>query len=231
MVWSEYIDLSSWTGIKESVERIRLLSAVRANTVVSRSKLSTLYSLARRIESAGIEGIVAECGVFRGGSAALLAAATSPARQVYLFDSFQGLPEPGEKDGQQARALYREGWCQGTAGDVRAVCRRLGVADSRVHLVEGWFQDTLPAFPPHPVALLHIDADWYESVRLCLDTFYDRVSPGGCIVFDDYGRWEGCTRAVDEFLSARGLRDRLVGGHYVVKPAEGGVREDLPRCD
>jgi O-methyltransferase len=229
-VWSDYIDVSSWMGIKETVERVRLLSAVRANTVVSRSKLSTLYSLARRIEAGGIGGIVAECGVFRGGSAALLAAATSPSRQVYLFDSFQGLPEPGEKDGQQAHSLYREGWCQGTAVDVRDICRRLGVADSRVHLVVGWFQDTLPRFEAHPVALLHIDADWYESVQLCLETFYDRVAPGGYIVFDDYGRWEGCTRAVDEFLSARGLRDQLVDGHYLVKSAGRGVREDLLRC-
>jgi O-methyltransferase len=229
-VWSDYLDVSSWTGVKDTVRRVRMLSAVRANTVVSRSKLNTLYSLARRIESAGIDGIVAECGVFRGGSAALLAAATSPARQVFLFDSFQGLPAPGEKDGQQARSRYREGWCQGTAADVRAICRRLGVADSRVHMVEGWFQDTLPTFQAVPVALLHIDADWYESVRLCLETFYDRVSPGGCVVFDDYGRWEGCTRAVDEFLAARGLRDQLVDGHYLVRPTERGVREDPPRC-
>jgi O-methyltransferase len=206
-VWSDYIDVSSWTGIKESVERVRLLSAVRNNTVVSRSKLNTLYTLARRIEAGRIDGIVAECGVFRGGSAALLAAATSPGRQVYLFDSFQGLPAPGEKDGQQAHSLYREGWCHGTAGDVRAICRRVGVEDARLHLVEGWFQDT---------------------VRLCLETFYDRVSPGGFVVFDDYGRWEGCTRAVDEFVAARRLGN-LVNGHYLVKPAE-GAREDRPRC-
>lgn len=229
-MWSDYLDVSSWAGVKDTARRVRLLSAVRANTVVSRSKLNTLYSLARRIEAAGIDGIVAECGVFRGGSAALLAAATSPARQVFLFDSFQGLPTPGEKDGLQARSRYREGWCQGTTADVRAVCRRLGVADTRVHMVEGWFQDTLPAFQNVPVALLHIDADWYESVRLCLETFYDRVSPGGIVAFDDYGRWEGCTRAVDEFLSARGLRGHLVNDHYLVRPAERGVREDPPRC-
>jgi O-methyltransferase len=229
-VWSDYLDVSSWAGVKDTVRRARLLSAVRANTVVSRSKLNTLYTLARRIESEGIDGIVAECGVFRGGSAALLAAATSPARQVFLFDSFQGLPVPGEKDGQQARSHYREGWCQGTTADVRAVCRRLGVADSRVHMVEGWFQDTLPAFQDVPVALLHIDADWYESVRLCLETFYDRMTPGGFVVFDDYGRWEGCTLAVDEFLAARGLQGQLVNGHYLVRPAERGVREVPPRC-
>ena len=62
-MWSDYLDVSSWTGVKDTVRRIRMLSAVRANTVVSRSKLNTLYSLARRIESAGIDGIVAECGV------------------------------------------------------------------------------------------------------------------------------------------------------------------------
>jgi len=221
-VWSDYIDVSSWAGIRESIKRVRLLMAVRSNTVVSRSKLNRLYSLARGIEAEGIDGIVVECGVFRGGSAALLAAATSPTRQVYLFDSFKGLPPPGDKDGH-ARSLYREGWCHGTISDVRRICRRVGVDDSRIHTIEGWFQDTLPEFPPQPVALLHIDADWYESVRLCLEAFYDRVSPGGSIAFDDYGRWEGCTRAVDEFLAARGLQDRLVSGHYLVKPAARGA--------
>ena len=221
-MWRDYIDLSSWAGVRGSVRLVRLLSAVRANTVVSRSKLNALYSLGRHIEAAGIQGIVVECGVFRGGSAALLAAATAPSRHVYLFDSFQGLPAPGEKDGQQARSLYRNGWCRGTTQDVRDVCRRVGIPDGRVHLVEGWFQDTLPAFAGAPVALLHIDADWYDSVRLCLETFYDRVSPGGAIAFDDYGRWEGCTSAVDEFLSARGLRGSLVNGHYLVKPAGRG---------
>jgi O-methyltransferase len=225
-VWSDYIDVSSWTGIKDTYERARLLSAVRANTVVSRSKLNTLYTLARRIESERIDGIVAECGVFRGGSAALLAAATKASRQVYLFDSFQGLPAPGEKDGRTAQSMYHEGWCLGTTDDVRAIVRKVGVDDGRVHYVEGWYQDTLPVFPPQPVALLHVDADWYESVTLCLDTFYDRVSPGGFIVFDDYGRWEGCTRAVDEFMAARRLAGPLVNGHYLVKPAGPVGRKD-----
>lgn len=76
---------------------------------------------------------------------------------------------------------------------------------SRVRIIPGWFADTLPTVSTSQVALLNIDADRYESVKLCLETFYDRVVPGGFISNDDYGHWPGCRKAVDEFFSARAI--------------------------
>jgi O-methyltransferase len=142
--------------------------------------------------------------VFKGGAAALMAF-RSPNRHVYLFDSFEGLPPPGALDGTQAHARYRTGWCEGTEQDVSDVFDRLRVGGPRVHVIKGWFQDTFPRTHTGSIALLHVDADWYESVRLSLERFWDDVASGGFVVFDDYGRWEGCTRAVDEFLSTRRL--------------------------
>jgi O-methyltransferase len=219
MGFRNYVDLSSWSSPVDAYRRVRLVSSVKKHTVVSRFKLNTLYSLARAIERDHVPGAIVECGVYRGGSAALLSAATSASRPVVLFDSFKGLPPPGERDGNQARRVYREGWCEGSVSDVTELLARHGIASGRVQFVEGWFQDTLPQNRPDQIALLHIDADWYDSVRVCLENLYDLVSPGGYVVWDDYRRWVGCTRAVDEFLDARGLRGALVRGHYLQKPA------------
>ena len=67
----------------------------------------------------------------------------------------------------------------------------------------GLFQETLRATHIPRIALLNIDADWYESVKLCLETFYDAVAPGGIVSIDDYGLWPGCRQAVDEFIKER----------------------------
>jgi len=82
--------------------------------------------------------------------------------------------------------------------------------DSRsVTLVEGWYQETLADPAVDSIALLHLDCDWYESVKLAIDALYDRVNPGGCIVLDDYGRWPGARRALHEAMAARGIDPTL----------------------
>jgi hypothetical protein len=85
-----------------------------------------------------------------------------------------------------------------------------------VHLVRGWFEQTIPSATPSlgPIALLHLDCDWYESVKLCLDRLYDRVVDGGFIVVDDYGHWQGCRKAIDEFRRHRGLTNELIQVDY-----------------
>jgi hypothetical protein len=92
---------------------------------------------------------------------------------------------------------------------VREVLKLVGTDMERVRIVAGWFQDTLGSVTAEKIALLNIDADWYESVKICLETFYDRVVPGGFISFDDYGHWPGCKKAVDEFFEKRQLTYKL----------------------
>jgi hypothetical protein len=97
----------------------------------------------------------------------------------------------------------------------------LGVIDN-VHLVPGWFQDTLQNAPVESISLLHLDGDWYESVKMCLDSLYDKVSPGGAIQFDDYGHWAGARKAVDEFMMNRRICSPLrrldFSGRQLIKP-------------
>jgi O-methyltransferase len=215
-----YLDWSSLGAARESVRRYRLFRRVGTHTLVSRAKLNTLCTLIRRLDDERVPGAIVECGVFKGGAAALMAHESSGRREVVLFDSFEGLPPPGDRDGDIAAGQYHSGWCAGTEDDVRQIFRRLGVLNDRVRLVKGWFDQTFPVTPVPPVALLHVDADWYDSVRLCLDTHFDRIAPGGYLVLDDYGRWEGCTRAADEFLASRGLgplEPTGAVGHYLRK--------------
>jgi O-methyltransferase len=206
----------------EALRRLRLFRTVAPYTKVSRAKLGRLRELAQAVDRDCVPGALVECGVFKGGGAAVIAASAAPGREVYLFDSFEGLPPPSDKDGRIARSQYAEGWCAGTEDEVRAIFSRLGRLGPRLHLVKGWFQETFPTVHVGPIALLHVDADWYDSVRLCLERFWDDLSPGGYVVFDDYARWEGCTRAVDEFLSSRGLgplEPTGRAGHYLRKAA------------
>lgn len=217
-----YLDWSSVAAARESVRRYRLFRQVGTHTLVSRRKLNTLCTLMRRLEDERVEGAIVECGVFRGGAAALMAHEAGGRRDLLLFDSFEGLPPPGDKDGGMAAGRYHAGWCASTEADVRAICARMGVLSDRVRLIKGWFDQTFPVTAVPPIAMLHVDADWYDSVRLCLETHFDRVVPGGFLVLDDYGRWEGCTRAADEFLAARGLGPLTPTGqvgHYLRKAA------------
>jgi hypothetical protein len=93
---------------------------------------------------------------------------------------------------------------------------------ANLHVVAGRFEETLWSVPSFPIVFLHLDCDWYESVRLCLERFYDAVVPGGAVVFDDYGFWSGCRKAVDEFMTEHSINVRLTPidstSHYFPKP-------------
>lgn len=97
--------------------------------------------------------------------------------------------------------------------------RDFGLPSERTHLVQGWFQNTRDSFPDLPIALLHLDGDWFESVKFVLDAYYELVVPGGVIVLDDYGAWPGCRAAADEFMGARSAGLIQVGATqaYLVK--------------
>jgi hypothetical protein len=219
---AHYLDWSSWRAAQASWAEWRLFRRVAPYTRVSREKLAALCRLIASLDRDRIPGVIVECGVFKGGAAAVMAYQTR-GRDLYLFDSFEGLPPPGARDGAIARARFQPGWCAGTEDDVRRAFQAAGAPVDGLHLIKGWFADTFPRTTLPPIALLHIDADWYESVRLCLERWFDHVTPGGYVVLDDYGRWEGCTQATDEFLRDRGLPplERTgSAGHYLRRGAE-----------
>jgi O-methyltransferase len=199
-------------------------------TMVKSKNLVNLYELVQKANSMHLEGDIVECGVWNGGSAALMAHAnsnhgTSRKRIVWLFDSFGGLPPPGPKDGVTGNRHYFRGLNRGSIEQVTKIFTILGIPMEHVKIHVGWFENTLRKAELERIAVLHIDADWYTSVKLALDTFYERVVPGGFVILDDYGYWQGCKRALDDFVSENKL-DRInimqvdSTGAYFQKPAE-----------
>ncbi len=185
-----------------SLPRLRTLARARRRSLKDLSRLQQLYELARRVDREGIEGDFVECGVYRGGSAMILADAmrrSSVPRHLWLFDSFTGLPRPSTMDGPRASAL--EGRLTCSAGDVTDAVGAVGIDAKRVHVVAGWFSDTLPPAAIKEIALVHVDSDWYDSVKLCLEQLYPALSPGGVILLDDYHDWPGCRAAYEEFVA------------------------------
>lgn len=218
-----------------SLARALALFQARRYTMTTPVRCRKLWDQSCQVLDANIPGSFVECGVWRGGSAAVMALAirhSGQARDLHLFDSFEGLPEPTEKDGAMAKeysggrasgALKSVGQCNAGLKEVQAfLLGRLGLDTSKVHFHVGWFQDTLPNVAPKlgPIALLRLDGDWYESTRLCLEYFYPNVSRGGIIIMDDYWAWEGCRKAVDEYRQNHQIdtpvnRIDLVAGYWI----------------
>ena len=204
-------------------------------SLVGSGGLEATYAAAATIIKDDIPGCFVECGVAEGGCAGLMATLATReqrGRKMWLFDSFEGLPEPTNDDyadgwtGEHVRPLPK-GSCLGTIERVNDVLfNQFGADRDSVVLVKGWFQDTLAPTRTRlgPIAILRIDGDWYESTKCCLESLYDQVVPGGYCIVDDYGVCAGCKKAVDEFLTARGENVGLVsdgrGGVLLRRPLE-----------
>jgi hypothetical protein len=210
-------------AIKEAIAR------VAPHTMCSFERLATLWQQVRYLDRFAIPGSLVECGTWRGGCVGMMALAHlakgPPAtRDVHLFDSFEGLPEPDAAlDGQSAveyagdrgsGALAPIGECVATLEENRALVEgAIGYPKALLHYHVGWFEERVPrdAEATAPIALLRLDGDWYQSTRVCLEHLYPRVVRGGVVVIDDYGRWAGARRAVDEYVAR--LREPVLLQH------------------
>lgn len=163
-----------------------------------------------------VQGALVECGVFTGGASAFMLRSAmrnlDPLPPYWGFDSFEGMPHATPSDGEKAVQWLVDG----TALDGKLEATTVNRADyeivtrylketgyPHVNVVRGWFQNTLPVSRAAigPIALLRLDGDFYESTKACLNELAGQVVQGGVIVFDDYGAFEGCRKAADEFLS------------------------------
>jgi O-methyltransferase len=199
----------------------RLLREVRPFTMVPDESLRALAKQLILVVDQQVPGSVVECGAWRGGTgilAARILTILNDRRGVFLCDSFEGLPPPAAIDGPAANEWARnhEGPtyfsnCRAELPNVQAVVANLDLA-SRITLIPGWFEESLPRRRAEfgQIAILRIDADWYASVRTCLDLLYDQVAPAGIVILDDYDTWDGCAVAVHEFLGSRKLTHRIM---------------------
>lgn len=178
------------------------LRTVRPHSLLSYINLFFLQELAQRLEREEVPGDFVECGVYRGGSAGVLgyeAKRSKFSRRLWLYDSFAGMPETVEKDDDSSRSLT--GSYIGSEKQTRRIMHRLKVPEEQYTIVVGLFEDTFPAAERVEIALLHIDCDFYNPVKLSLEKFYESVQPGGYVLLNDYGYFQGSRLATDEFIS------------------------------
>jgi O-methyltransferase len=204
------LQMLAWQPVSDDDRALRSVIATLAPayTMMSLDRLRTLAAHAETVHREGVVGAVVECGSWRGGSLALIdwvMRRRRDARSLWAFDSFEGLPPPGARDSASARHGFFPGWCAATEDDVRRAFAAAGNQTDRLRVVRGWLADTIPMIDTGPIALLSLDVDWHDSVRTALEGLFDRVSPGGIINVDDYGRWSGCDEAVHEFMRSRRL--------------------------
>ncbi len=218
-----------------SDNEVKTLEAVEGKTLTTPERIVALVRAMDYIVGNGIAGNVVECGVWKGGS--MMAAAMTLARlgaddrQLHLYDTYDGMPPPTDKDrdylGNTAESQMAaqdksaDVWARAQLEEVQSNMALTGYPADRIHYVKGKVEDTIPGHLPGPIALLRLDTDWYESTRHELEHLYPLLVPGGVLILDDYGHWEGARQAVDEYIEKHRLRLLLcridMGGRIAVK--------------
>jgi hypothetical protein len=195
----------------------KIIDRVSPYTMTGKERIHALINATRYIIENDIEGDFVECGVWKGGSMMAIAHTLkhfqSDDRDLYLFDTFEGMSNPTKNDvdfsGMDAKTLLDKSeeekntshiWCYSTLDEVKNNLAKTGYRRDKISFVQGKVEDTIPNTAPNKIALLRLDTDWYESTKHELIHLYPRVVNGGVIIIDDYGYWQGCRKAVDEYI-------------------------------
>ena len=219
-------------GVAERRLIARILD--RKLTYLTERKLAALVTTCRTIEARHVGGLFVEAGCALGGSTILLASVKRWDRPLQVYDVFGMIPPPTADDTEDVHARYRTiagGQATGIGGDryygytddlyqvVQDNLASFGMdsEDHAISLIKGLVQDTLVV--DGPVAFAHVDVDWYEPVKTCLERIFPRLAVGGSIVLDDYHDWGGCRKATDEFLPQ-------VAGQFTLDDSAGSLRVD-----
>ena len=179
----------------------RVIGAVRAHTMTSPERLFGLIEGVRYVVRHDLPGAFVECGVYKGGSMMAVALTLMELgvtdRDLYLYDTFEGMPEPTAEDVDRLACSEER---------VREALLGTGYPPERVHFVPGKVEDTIPGTVPNEVALLRLDTDWYASTLHEMRELWPLLASGGVLIVDDYGHFAGARQAVDEYLEESGER-------------------------
>jgi hypothetical protein len=185
-----------------------------------------------------IEGAIVECGVFDGNFEIMWIQELkrrNVIRDIYMYDTFEGLPEPSEydyttntasiyqMDAKQVHEYWashkiddkKNNWCLCPLEKVQQRLRSTNYPEENLHYVVGDVMQTLNETVPDKIALLRLDTDWYTSSLFELEKLYDKVSENGVIIFDDYFHWDGQRRATDEYF-------KKINKEYIIQPLHNG---------
>ncbi len=210
----------------------RIYERAKPFTMTSLVRMTALYDAVRYLEANQIAGDFVECGVWRGGSAMNMALTLldcgSTSRNLYLFDTFAGMSVPTTNDvdvhGRVAQKKFdklqdedKNTWCYASLEDVQQNMRSTEYPAEKLHFVKGKVEDTLPGQAPAQIALLRLDTDWYESTAHELEHLFPRLVPGGVLILDDYGHWQGARKATDEYFEKHAMKPLLFRIDYAAR--------------
>jgi hypothetical protein len=225
-------DAASPTDRASSTDQVLAHASASDRAIVERAlqysltgapRMLALVDAVRYCVARGVPGAFAECGVWRGGSVLTMLLTLQDLsvddRDIYLYDTFEGMTTPTERDVSEFDPPALETWREAQRdGDrpwdetfgahtfneaaVRSLLTETGYPVERLRFVRGPVEQTLPATAPAELALLRLDTDWYESTRHELVHLFPLLSPGGVLIVDDYGHWRGARQAVDEYLTS-----------------------------
>jgi hypothetical protein len=219
-------------------EFIALAELCMPFTMTSMERLYAVYKSVEYLSKNNTVGDYVECGVWKGGSAMMMAYALLANRctdkKIWLYDTYEGMTEPSENDisyaKHSAKKKYKEtahpeggtNWCRSELDEVRDNLYKTGYPKENFIFIKGKVEETIPKNQPEKIALLRLDTDWYESTKHELHQLYPALSEKGVLIIDDYGHWLGCKQAVDEYFSeTKGsiLLNRIdYTGRLLIKP-------------
>jgi len=200
------------TGFPADFEphEIEDIETVRPYTMTSPERIVSLIRSVDYVVENQIPGDIVECGVYKGGSimavARTLLRKGDTRRDLYLYDTFEGMAQPTDHDVsvlQESAAekwKRKDRWCYAGLEEVRRAVESTGYPAEKLHFVKGKVEETIPGTVPGQIALLRLDTDWYESTLHELVHLFPRLVRGGVIIIDDYGHWQGARQATDEYL-------------------------------
>jgi len=191
-------------------EFLQIYRKCRLYTLTEDRKLMSLYASVNYINENNIDGDFVECGVWRGGCCMLMALSQlkyksmADKRRIYLYDTFYGMTEPGEKDPWYA--YFFKGLGAISADEVKRNMRSTGYPEQNVVLVQGDVLETIPAKEiPRKISLLRLDTDFYESTKHEMEQLFPLISRGGVLIIDDYYSFAGARKAVDEYIEQNNI--------------------------
>lgn len=188
----------------------------KAFTMVGSRRLRNFRTLIESVIGEGVPGDIVETGVWRGGACimarAVLKAYDVTDRKIIACDSFEGLPPPNEEQfpSDKGSNFHEYADLSVSLEKVKDNFARFGLLDEQVVFLKGWFRDTMKDVPSEKIAVLRLDGDMYESTIDPLNHLFDRVSPGGYVIVDDYRVVPASKDAVHDFLDARGLTPEII---------------------
>lgn len=206
-----------------SEKDIKIINSVLPFTMTSHARIFSLIRAVEYIIRYNIPGDIVECGVWKGGSmmavAKVLLEEGKILKDLYLFDTFEGMPEPGKfdlkHDGRKATELYANkkiskntsSWCYSSIKEVKKNLFSTGYDPKKINFVKGRVEETITKqAPPAEISLLRLDTDWYESTLHELEHLFPKLSSGGILIIDDYGDWMGAKKAVDQYFAEKNVR-------------------------